>query len=276
MSVNALSNAQAAEGAPQLSSAEAPPRKPRRFEIKGVGTPTQRYRRELSSGSLCQTESRGVRIHGRGGSRRSQHGAGTQELVYTQLCESDALEKTTFQDQRLRVLQSRGGWETMKSKTPPNPELHESHLEPAPTSKDSPAAPIAPRPAVFLPAAMMSQSLRASRSLLARTARQPLTAARRTFIASPIRQADLVQDLYLRELRAYKPAPTKASDADAYVQKFSVPKPPPSPEESNIAADLKAYETQEVEVEGQSASGEPTPVEEDWFEEAPEEEAAAH
>ncbi|PGH35152.1 F-type H+-transporting ATPase subunit H [[Emmonsia] crescens] len=121
---------------------------------------------------------------------------------------------------------------------------------------------------------MMSQSLRASRSLLARTARQPLTVARRTFIATPIRQADIVQDLYLREVRAYKAPPTKPSDADAHVQKFNVPKPPPSPEEANMAADLKAYETQEVEVEGQATSGEPAPIEEDWFEDEDEAPAA--
>jgi F-type H+-transporting ATPase subunit h len=91
-----------------------------------------------------------------------------------------------------------------------------------------------------------------------------------------ILSADPVQDLYLRELRAYKPTPTKPSDADAHVQKFTVPKPPPSPEESNIAADLKAYENQEVEVEGQAASGEPTPVEEDWFEDDDDEVPVAH
>lgn len=85
-----------------------------------------------------------------------------------------------------------------------------------------------------------------------------------------------MQDLYLRELRAYKPTPTKPSDADAYVAKFNAPKPPPSPEESNIASELKAYETQEVEVEGQASSGEPTPVEEDWLEFEDVEEAPAH
>ncbi|PGH27467.1 hypothetical protein AJ80_00947 [Polytolypa hystricis UAMH7299] len=120
----------------------------------------------------------------------------------------------------------------------------------------------------------MSQSLRASRSLLARTTRQVAPVARRSFVTTTVRQADLVQDLYLRELRAYKPTPTKPSDADAYVQKFSAPKPPPSPEDGNIAADLKAYETQEVEVEGQVASGEAAPVEEDWLEDEDEEPAA--
>lgn len=46
-----------------------------------------------------------------------------------------------------------------------------------------------------------------------------------------------------------------------------MPQPPKSPEESNIANDLKAYESQSVEVEGQAAAGEAGAAEEDWFEE---------
>jgi len=38
---------------------------------------------------------------------------------------------------------------------------------------------------------------------------------------------------------------------------------------------LKAYEDQEVEVEGQAASGAESTPEEDWFEEEDEEEASA-
>ena len=87
--------------------------------------------------------------------------------------------------------------------------------------------------------------------------------------------ADLVQDLYIRELKAYKPAPIKASDSDGHVQKFTAPKPPTSPEEGNIANELKAYEDQTVEVEGQAAAGQ-EPVEEDWFEDEEEEEHAKH
>ncbi|KAJ9293443.1 hypothetical protein DTO271G3_7708 [Paecilomyces variotii] len=123
---------------------------------------------------------------------------------------------------------------------------------------------------------MMSQSLRASRSLLTRVSRQQVSVARRTFLTSAARQADPVQDLYLRELRAYKPAPIKPGDADAHVQKFSAPKPPPSPEEANIANELKDYEAQQVEVEGQAAAGEAAPVEESWFEEEEEPASAAH
>ena len=81
--------------------------------------------------------------------------------------------------------------------------------------------------------------------------------------------------MYLKELKAYKPTPTKASDSEGQVQKFSVPTPPQSPDEGDIAKDLKAYEDQQVEVEGQATPGDSSSVEEDWFEPPEEEEAAA-
>lgn len=71
----------------------------------------------------------------------------------------------------------------------------------------------------------------------------------------------------------------KSSDSEGHVQKFSLPKTPRSPEESDIANDLKAYEDQEVEVEGQVAGGEDTTTDENfWFEEDDDEEEshAAH
>ncbi|KAI9714092.1 MAG: hypothetical protein M1812_006539 [Candelaria pacifica] len=120
---------------------------------------------------------------------------------------------------------------------------------------------------------MFARSIRASSSSLARVAGQH---ARRTFVTPTIiRQADLVQDLYLRELKAYKPTPVKASDADGHVQKFTAPKAPLSPEEGNIANDLKAYEDQTVEIEGQAISGEDAAKNDDWFEEEAEEESSA-
>lgn len=82
--------------------------------------------------------------------------------------------------------------------------------------------------------------------------------------------------MYLRELKAYKPTPIKAGDADAHVHKFTAPQAPKSPEEANLASELSAYESQEVEVEGQAAAGEAPPVEENWFEEDEEETPAAH
>jgi F-type H+-transporting ATPase subunit h len=73
--------------------------------------------------------------------------------------------------------------------------------------------------------------------------------------------------MYLRELQAYKPAPLKANDAEGHVQNFSVPKSPASPEEANLATELKDFEAQVPEIEGNtSVAGAPV-QEEDWFEE---------
>lgn len=66
----------------------------------------------------------------------------------------------------------------------------------------------------------------------------------------------------------------KPSDSEGHVQKFSPPKAPKSPEEGDIANDLKAYDSQQVEVEGQAAGGEASAADEDWFEEEEEEEEA--
>lgn len=87
-----------------------------------------------------------------------------------------------------------------------------------------------------------------------------------------------MQDLYLRELKNYKPPQVKASDAEGHVQKFAIPKAPPSPEEGDLAGDLKSYETQQVELEGAvSTESGAAPVEEDWFvEEEEDAPAAAH
>jgi len=88
--------------------------------------------------------------------------------------------------------------------------------------------------------------------------------------------ADPVQEMYLRELKNYKPPQVKQTDAEEHVQKFNMPKPPPSPEESDIANELKTYETQQVDIEGQSSEGGSAVVEEDWFEEEEDEAHAAH
>jgi len=76
-------------------------------------------------------------------------------------------------------------------------------------------------------------------------------------------KADLVQDMYLKELKFYKLPLVKPSDSEGHVQKFSPPKAPKSPEESDIANDLKAYENQQVDVEGQASGAEATATEED-------------
>ncbi|KAI9796248.1 MAG: hypothetical protein M1833_006417 [Piccolia ochrophora] len=115
---------------------------------------------------------------------------------------------------------------------------------------------------------MLAQSLRVSRPAIARLTRtHPRPLCRTLVTPTAARQADLVQDLYLRELKAFKPTPVKPSDAEGHVQKFTAPTPPQSPEEGNLAQDLKAYEEQQVEVEGQASEGGETVKEHSWFEE---------
>ena len=82
--------------------------------------------------------------------------------------------------------------------------------------------------------------------------------------------------MYLRELKIYKPPQVKPTDAEGHVQKFNMPKSPPSPEEGDIANELKTYETQQVDIEGQSSEGGSAVVEEDWFEEEEDEAHAGH
>ena len=87
--------------------------------------------------------------------------------------------------------------------------------------------------------------------------------------------ADFVQELYLKELKAYKPTPVKDSDSVGQVQTFNAPTTPKSPEESDLASSLQEYETMAVEIEGQDANAATqTPVAQDWLE--AEEEEAAH
>lgn len=83
-----------------------------------------------------------------------------------------------------------------------------------------------------------------------------------------------MQDLYIRELKGYKTPVVKPSDAEGHVQKWAAPKAPQSPEEADIASELKSYEASAVDIEGQAEGGAAGTAEEhDWFEEEPEEEA---
>lgn len=93
----------------------------------------------------------------------------------------------------------------------------------------------------------------------------------------PLFPADYVQELYLKELKAYKMPVVKESDADGHVQAFVMPKTPVSPEESDIASNLKEYENMAVEIEGQSANQSEggAAVLPDWLE-AEEDDEAGH
>ncbi|KAI1760494.1 putative iron reductase domain protein [Hypoxylon sp. FL1150] len=84
-------------------------------------------------------------------------------------------------------------------------------------------------------------------------------------------------ELYLKELKAYKPTPIKDSDSVGQVQTFSAPKTPKSPEEADLASSLKEYESMAVEVEGNEGATSSSPaVIEDWLVTEEEEETGAH
>ncbi|KAK9472106.1 ATP synthase complex subunit H-domain-containing protein [Dipodascopsis tothii] len=106
---------------------------------------------------------------------------------------------------------------------------------------------------------MFSQTLRA----VSRTAVPAFT---RRFGTSVPRRADIIQDLYLKELKAYKAPTIKATDSEGQVKPWSVPKAPAVPAfEGTAEADVTAYEAQAVEVEGVEAAAVEEPDVEDWF-----------
>lgn len=96
-----------------------------------------------------------------------------------------------------------------------------------------------------------------------------------SFLSLSLFLADFVQELYLKELKAYKIPAVKETDSEGQVQVFSMPKTPASPEEANLADSLKTYESMAVEIEGQDASAQSaTGVAQlpDWLEAEEEEE----
>lgn len=88
----------------------------------------------------------------------------------------------------------------------------------------------------------------------------------RAFHAAPVRR-DLIQDLYVKELKAYKAPKTSGNDAAEHTKGWSQPATPTAPTlESDISDQLKSYESEVVELEGLEAGETAVPVE-DWFEE---------
>ncbi|KAM0463857.1 hypothetical protein ACHAO4_000581 [Trichoderma viride] len=122
---------------------------------------------------------------------------------------------------------------------------------------------------------MLSQISRASRAVAARAARANAVQVRGFIAPTVSRRADFVQELYLKELKAYKIPTVKETDSEGQVQVFAMPKTPASPEEANLADSLKTYESMAVEIEGQDASAQSaTGVAQlpDWLEAEEEEE----
>jgi F-type H+-transporting ATPase subunit h len=124
----------------------------------------------------------------------------------------------------------------------------------------------------------LSRALSA-RKAVAAVSRVASRNAVRTLITPTVsRRADFVQELYLKELKTYKPVAIKETDSVGQVATFSAPKTPKSPEEADLTSSLKEYESMAVEVEGSEGAdaGKPAAAIEDWLVEEEDEEAAAH
>ncbi|KAJ2915356.1 hypothetical protein MD484_g5085, partial [Candolleomyces efflorescens] len=83
-------------------------------------------------------------------------------------------------------------------------------------------------------------------SILRIAARQVQATSRRGFATSAVARKDLVQDLYLREIKAYTPAPAAKDAHVGAVKSFSLPPTPKAPSlPADLAAELSAYDAVE-------------------------------
>lgn len=78
------------------------------------------------------------------------------------------------------------------------------------------------------------------------------------------RRNNLVSDLYLSNIKGFKPTPLSEKDVASSVKAFQFPAKPTLPTEEISSDLLKEYESSEVETVGASST-EAAPVEEDWF-----------
>ncbi|GMM35427.1 hypothetical protein DASC09_027520 [Saccharomycopsis crataegensis] len=87
----------------------------------------------------------------------------------------------------------------------------------------------------------------------------------RAFSSAPARR-NLISDLYVSELKSFKPAVVSAADAAAATKAWKLPVSPKSPEvEGDITTDISAYEAAEVETEGATPAAEAEALGDDWF-----------
>jgi ATP synthase complex subunit h. len=83
----------------------------------------------------------------------------------------------------------------------------------------------------------------------------------------------LVSDLYVQNIKQFKPQALSSKDLESAVKAFQLPTAPSIPEAEVSAQAVGEYETSEVETATVSSTGAPV-AEEDWF--VFEEEAEEH
>ena len=88
--------------------------------------------------------------------------------------------------------------------------------------------------------------------------------SKRLFSVTP-RRSSAIADLYIQQIKAFKPVALSAKDLEGAVQAFQLPAKPAVPSSEISAEALNAYETSEVETAAVPSSSGAAPVEEDWF-----------
>lgn len=86
----------------------------------------------------------------------------------------------------------------------------------------------------------------------------------RTFSVTPAR-ANLVTDLYVSNIKQFKPTPLLQQEIDASVKHFQAPSAPQVPQNDVSALQLSEYEAEPVETQEVDSTGSVAPKEEDWF-----------
>lgn len=76
-----------------------------------------------------------------------------------------------------------------------------------------------------------------------------------------------MSDLYIQQIKAFKPTPLSEKDIESSVKKFQLPAKPSVPEAEISADALSQYESSEVETETSkpATSTNAASAEEDWF-----------
>lgn len=81
-----------------------------------------------------------------------------------------------------------------------------------------------------------------------------------------IAPTDIIQDLYIKELKAFKPTPISAKDAEGATRPWKKPVAPAAPGlEVDAASELASYESADVEVAAPSKNTAGEQVSEEWF-----------
>ncbi|GJE95579.1 ATP synthase complex subunit H-domain-containing protein [Phanerochaete sordida] len=98
-----------------------------------------------------------------------------------------------------------------------------------------------------------------SSSLLRQAARATRAASRScAFSTSSVVRKDLIQDLYIKELKGYKPAPAAKDAHVGAVKAYSLPPKPQAPAlPADLASELSAYDAAEPTKAESSAAAEP-------------------